>query len=100
MTSIVIVASSASLQDQSVRAGIDPSTSTEVARSIAAGATSEDASSVYAVPVADVTEIDDFRRQAYLVRFRAHGLVGGAITMAATVMFFAVRRRQERTSPQ
>ena len=100
MTSIVILASSASLQDQSVRAGIDPSTSTEVARSIAAGATSEDASSLYAVPVADVTEIDDFRRQAYLVGFRAHGLVGGAITMAATVMFFAVRRRQERASPQ
>ncbi len=98
MTSIVILASSSSLQHQSVLAGIDPATSTEVARSMASGATSEDASSLYAVPVADVTEIDDFRRQAYLVGFRAHGLVGGAITLAAAIVFFAVRRRVERAS--
>ena len=99
MTSVVIMASSVSLQHQSVRAGIDPATSTEIAQSMASGATSEEASSLYAVPIADVTEIDDFRRQAYLVGFRAHGLVGGSITLAAAGMFLAVRRRQERTSP-
>ena len=95
MTSIVVLASSASLRDQSTRAGIDASTSREVAQSIASGATSEDISSLYAVPVSDVTEIDDFRRQAYLVGFRAHGLVGAAITLTAAGMFFVVRRRRE-----
>ncbi|TXH33509.1 MAG: MFS transporter [Actinobacteria bacterium] len=98
MTSIVIVASSASLHNQSVKAGIDPSQSTQIARDMAQGATSEDASSLYAVPVAEVTEIDDFRRRAYLHGFKAHGLVGGVVTLAAGVMFFAVRRRQERRS--
>lgn len=98
MTGIVMLGSSMSLNHQSVRAGIEPSTSAEVARSMAAGASSEDASSLYAVPVADVTEIDDFRRQAYLVGFRAHGVVGGAVTVAAAVVFFAIRRRQERES--
>ncbi len=98
MTSIVIVASSASLHTQSVRAGIDPSQSMQIARDMAQGATSEDASSLYAVPVSEVTEIDDFRRRAYLAGFKAHGLVGGAVTLAAGVMFFVVRRRQERRS--
>ena len=98
MTSIVILASSASLHNQSVRAGIDPSQSTQIARDMAQGATSEDASSLYAVPVAEVTEIDDLRRRAYLEGFKAHGLVGGAVTLAAGVMFFVVRRRQERRS--
>src|SRR5690606_28399010 len=94
MTSIVILASSASLHEQSVRAGIDPSESTEVARSIASGATSEDTSSLYAVPVAEVSEIDAIRRQAYLEGFKAHGVVGGTVTFAATAMFVVVRRRQ------
>src|SRR5690606_35410714 len=98
MTSIVILASSASLHNQSVRAGIDPSQSTQIAHDMAQGATSEDASSLYAVPVAEVTEIDDLRRRAYLEGFKAHGLVGGAVTLAAGVMFFVVRRRQERRS--
>ncbi len=98
MTSIVILASSASLHDQSAAAGIDPSQSTQIARDMAQGATSEDASSLYAVPVAEVSEIDDFRRRAYLEGFKAHGLVGGAVTLAAGAMFYVVRRRQERRS--
>ncbi len=98
MTSIVILASSASLHDQSAAAGIDPSQSTQIARDMAQGATSEDASSLYAVPVTEVSEIDDFRRRAYLEGFKAHGLVGGAVTLAAGAMFYVVRRRQERRS--
>lgn len=99
MTSIVVLASSASLHHQSIKAGIDPSTSTEVARSMATGASSEDAASLYAVPIADVTEIDELRRQSYLVGFRAHGVVGGTVTLAAAAMFFLVRRRRPGDRP-
>lgn len=77
MTAIVTTAASASLHHQFVQADIDDSPSTQVAREITSGATSEDASSLYAVPIAEANEIDDFRRQAYLEGFRAHGLVGG-----------------------
>ncbi len=96
MTAIVTTAASASLHHQFVQADIDDSPSTQVAREITSGATSEDASSLYAVPVTEADEIDDFRRQAYLEGFRAHGLVGGVVTLAAAGMFLVTRRRLER----
>ena len=98
MTGIVFFAASTSLYDQSVAAGIDPSTATEVADAMKDGATSEDTASLYSVPVAEVDQIDDMTQAAYLEGLRAHGLAGGAVTLVAAALFYVVRRRQEVSS--
>ncbi len=96
MTTIVFTSAAASLSDQAVASGVDSSTATEVATSMRDGATSEDTASLYSVPVDEVEQIDSMQRNAYLVGLHVHGLVGGAVTLAATVLFYVVRRRQER----
>ena len=95
MTSIVFFAASTSLHDQAVAAGLDPTTSSQVATDMRNGATSEDASSLYAVPIQEVDQIATMQQQAYLVGFHTHGFVGGAVTLVAAAGFFLVRRRQE-----
>ena len=95
MTGVVFFAASSSLQEQAVSAGLDPSTATQVATEMRDGATSEEASSLYAVPLDEVDEIDSLQQNAYLVGFHAHGAVGGAITLVAAGLFYVVRRRQE-----
>jgi len=95
MTGIVFFAASTSLYDQSVAAGIDPATSSQIATAMRDGATSEDASSLYAVPVQEVDQIDAMQQQAYVVGLHAHGAAGGAVTLVAAILFYAVRRRQE-----
>lgn len=96
MTTIVFTSAAASLSDQAVASGVDSSTATEVAGpSMRDGATSEDTASLYSVPVDEVEQIDSMQRNAYLVGLHVHGLVGGAVTLAATVLFYVVRRRQE-----
>lgn len=95
MTGVVFFAASSSLQEQAVSAGLDPSTATQVATEMRDGATSEEASSLYAVPLDEVDEIDSLQQNAYLMGFHAHGAVGGAITLVAAGLFYVVRRRQE-----
>lgn len=96
MTTVVFTAAATSLSEQAVAAGIDPATASEVATSMRDGATSEDTASLYSVPVDEVDQIDDMQTNAYVAGLRAHGLVGGGVTLAATVLFYMVRRRQER----
>ncbi len=99
MTTIVLIAVSGSLQQQSVAAGIDPTVSAQVAADIRDGATAQDAASQYAVPVDEVEQITDMQTRAFLEGLRAHGLVGGVVTLVAAGMFFVVRRREERSVP-
>ena len=98
MTGIVFLAASTSLQEQAVSAGLDPATASEVATSMRDGATSEDTSSLYAVPVQEVDQIDSMQQQAYLAGLHAHGLAGGAVTLVAAALFYVVRRRQDADS--
>ncbi|MCB0914894.1 MAG: MFS transporter [Actinobacteria bacterium] len=95
MTTIVFLAVSGSLEQQSEAAGIDPSTSSVIAADMRDGSTSEDVSALYAVPVAEVEQITEMQTRAFLEGLHAHGLVGGAVTMVAAGMFFVVRRREE-----
>ena len=53
------------------RAGISPATAREVVASSVRGATPQETSSQYAVPLSDVSEIDELRRRADLGGFRA-----------------------------
>jgi MYXO-CTERM domain-containing protein len=66
-----------------------------VAKDMRGGATSEEASSQFAVPVEEVDQIDDMQRVAYMEGFQAQGRVGGAVTLLAALLFFVIRRRQE-----
>ena len=95
MTSIVFFAAAASLQSQAIAAGIDPTTASEVATAMRDGATSEDTSSLYSVPVAEVDSINSMQQQAYAAGLQAHGIVGAAVTLVAAGLFYVVRRRQE-----
>lgn len=93
MTAIVFSAAAASLQQQSVAAGLDPATSSQVATAMRDGATSEDVASQYAVPVAEVDQIDSMQRQAYLKGLQAQGTVGMVVTFAAAGLYYVARRR-------
>ena len=95
MTSIVFFAAATSLQGQAAAAGLDPTTASEVATAMRDGATSEDTSSLYSVPVAEVDQINSMQQQAYVAGLRAHGAAGGAVTLVAAALFYVVRRRQE-----
>ena len=97
MTGIVFFAASTSLYDQSVAAGIDPSTSSQVATAMRDGATSEDVSSLYSVPVQEVDQIDAMQQQAYVMGLHSHGVAGGVVTLMAAILFYLVRRREEST---
>lgn len=97
MTAIVMVAVSQSLQHESNRAGISPATAREVVASSVRGATPQETSSQYAVPLSDVSEIDELRRRADLGGFRAQGIVGGMVTLAGAGLFLVARRRREHT---
>ncbi|MFI0432305.1 MAG: MFS transporter [Candidatus Nanopelagicales bacterium] len=95
MTAVVFGAAGSSLHDQAVASGMDPTTVTSVAKDMRGGATSEEASSQFAVPVEEVDQIDDMQRVAYMEGFQAQGWVGGAVTLLAALLFFVIRRRQE-----
>ena len=96
MTAIVFAAAAASLQQQSVAAGLDPTTSTQVAQAMRDGATSEEVASQYAVPVSEVDQIDDMQRMAYLKGFQSQGAVGMVVTLAAAGLYVVARRHITR----
>lgn len=97
MTTIVFATAATSLQQQSVAAGLDPTTSTQIAEAMRDGATSEEVSSQYAVPVSEVDEIDTLQQQAYLEGFQMQGKVGMLVTLGATGLYLLARRRVTRT---
>lgn len=96
MTGIVFSAAAASLHDQFAAAGLDPATANDVAAAMRDGATSEEASSLYAVPVAEADEINGMQQVAYVEGLHAQGVSGAAVTAVAAALFFLVRRREER----
>lgn len=96
MTAIVFTAAQDSLIEQSTAAGIPQATATEIATAVRDGATSEDVSSQYSVPVAAVDQISEMETTAYVVGLHAHGFVGAGVNGAAALLFLAVRRRQRQ----
>ena len=95
MTALVFGAAATSLQEQSAASGLDQATVSAIAKDMRSGATSEEASSQFAVPIDEVDQIDDMQRNAYMSGFQAHGQLGGLFTLFAAGMFFLIRRRQE-----
>ncbi len=95
MTAVVFGAAATSLQEQSAASGLDQATVPAIGKDMRSGATSEEASSQFAVPIEEVDQIDEMQRNAYMSGFQAHGQLGGLVTLMAAAMFFLIRRRQE-----
>lgn len=96
MTSLVFFAGSASLHQQATASGIDPAQASELATAMRDGMTPADAAAAYALPTSESEQVDAMQQTAYLVAFRTQGLAGGAVTILAAGIFYAVRRRQEQ----
>lgn len=98
MTGIVFATGSASLAHQADQAGLNETTTSEVASALSDGQTSSAVSTEYAVPADVVAEISQMQTDAYLVAYRTQGLVGGAITLLAAVLFYVVLRRKHEAA--
>lgn len=94
MTSIVFWAGSTSLAHQADQAGLNETTTSQVATSLRDGQSSSAVAAAYDVPSAQVEQISQMQVDAYLVAFRTQGLVGGAVTFVAAILFLAVLWRR------
>lgn len=95
MTAIVAAAIQMSLQGEYVAAGLDPATVPPIAKSIQDGASTQQLATQYALPVAEVEEIDALQVEAFVTGYRVQGLVGGIVTLGVAATFFVVARRED-----
>ena len=95
MTAVVTAAISFSLQGEYATAGLDPATVPPIAQALQEGATTQDLSAQYSIPVTEVEDIDEMQVDAFVSGYRVQGLVGGIVTLVVGVVFFRVARREE-----
>jgi DHA2 family multidrug resistance protein-like MFS transporter len=96
LSTIVFTTFSGSLTNTLAREGLNSKQSASIAARIRAGASSENVSANYSVPLRHVEQIADAQRAAMADGLRAHGLSGAAFTGVCLVIFYWSRRRQER----
>ncbi len=96
---VVFTTMSTSLADQSSAAGISPQQADAIVTSMRDGATSEDVSSQYSMPVQTVDEIAGFQRQAAVEGYWAQGIAGGSVMLLAAALYFFACRRVRRRDP-
>jgi hypothetical protein len=94
MSTIVFGVFSASLASGLRSHGLESRQSTQIAQKILDGATSEEVSANYSVPLQRVSQIADIQREAMADGLRAHGLSGAAFTGVCLVIFYFSRRRE------
>ncbi len=95
ISAIVFAAFSASLTHQLADAGVDSASSAQIAADLRSGANLQQESSEYAVPLTEVTTIDDAQKRALLDAMDAHGLVGAVLSVATAGLFWWSRRRAD-----
>ncbi len=98
MTLVVAGAVNYTLQAQYEDSGvrIPPQEAVEVTQAVNAGESATSIAQQYRVPVETVEELQAIQVDALINGYRAHGLVGGFVTLGVGVAFFLVTRRQER----
>lgn len=94
MSAIVFGAMANSLDQSLGNQGLTTSQSQEIAASIRDGASSEDVSAQFAVPVTEVDQIDAAQQDAMMSGLRAQGIAGAVVILAAVGFFGIARRRQ------
>lgn len=92
MSGIVYGTFETSLTNQLTAAGQDASQVGEVSAALRSGSSSEEVSAQYSVPLDTVDDIDAEQKQAMVDGYRAQGLAGGLITLAAAGVFYFNRR--------
>ena len=95
MSGVVAAAGYASMNAQLSEAGIPAAEASAPAWDLMYGAAPQDVADQYGIPLDEVNQLEAMDQVAYVQAYRAHGLVGGVITMAAAGVFLAVRRRME-----
>lgn len=93
MSTIVFSTFQASLTSQIQATGGDTSQVREITESLRDGVSSEQVATQFAVPLADVEDIDAEQKQAMVDAYRAQGAAGGVVLLVATVIFAAHRRK-------
>jgi MFS family permease len=101
MTAIVATAIGMSLdrQMEGTTAGesMNAAQMTTALRAINSGESAQDIATQYAVPSSDIEELAEDQAQALIVGYRAHGVVGGAVTLVVSAIFWAATRRMRRS---
>ena len=92
ISAIVFSAFSASLTHQLDDAGLDSSAAVQIASDLRSGASLQQESSQYAVPLTEVTSIDEAQKAALLDAMDAHGVVGALLSVATAGLFWWSRR--------
>lgn len=96
MAAIVFNTAANSLSQSLEAEGIKSEQSAEIAYAIRDGASTEEASSQFAVPLDQTEDIDEHLDEAMIDGLHAHGYAGaGFITVAAVVFWLGRRRQQE-----
>ncbi len=98
MSTIVFGVFSASLASGLRSHGLESRQSTQIAQKLLDGATSEEVSANYSVPLQRVSTIANIQREAMADGLRAHGLSGAAFTGVCLVIFYFSRRREPDSS--
>lgn len=96
MSTIVFTTFSASLTNTLESKGLNSKQSAKIAKRIRAGASSEQVSANYSVPLRRVEQVAAAQRAAMTDGLRAHGLSGAAFTGVCLVIFYWSRRREEK----
>ncbi len=99
ISAIVFTVFSASLSHQLADAGLDSAPAVQIAADLRSGASLQQESSTYAVPLTEVTTIDDAQKKALLDGMDAHGVVGALLSVATAGLFWWSRRSSEVHHP-
>lgn len=94
MSTIVFTAVAATIESTLGSEGLATTQSEEIATSMRNGASSEEVSAQYAVPVSEAETIDDAQITAMISGLHAHGLFGAGFIAAAAGIFWVARRGQ------
>lgn len=96
LSTIVFATMTGSMTNQTSSTGLSEQEASGIATSVINGASSEEVSSQYSVPVTMVEQITLDEQQAAAAGYQAQGLGSGAVLLVAAGVFYAARRRIER----
>lgn len=95
MTTIVFTAIAGSVETSLGNDPLATSQAEQIAESMRNGASSAEASALYAVPVSEVERIDEVQVTAMIDGLHAHGAFGAGFIALAAGIFWAARRRTD-----
>lgn len=96
MSTIVFSTFSAALTSNLKSEGLNTKQSAQIAERLRDGASSEDVSADYSVPLKQVKLVGDAERGALVDGLRAHGLSGAAFTGVCLMIFYWSQRREKK----